>query len=201
MRAATGLWRWRHNPLRRTTDLVEAWVAFAAAVLLCLAVPLAGWAAGVSANTTLQQAVRIQQQERTPTTATVLRTAERAPAEPGADRSGEERLRPAVVARWTAPDGTPRTGTVTTTRAQADPGDRFPLWTDRTGRAVTPPMHPETARVHALIAGITVALVVGVLVEVTRRLVVQRLVQRRYARLDRAWAQVGPDWGRTGTGS
>ena len=30
MRAISGLWRWRHNPLRRATDLAEAWVALAA---------------------------------------------------------------------------------------------------------------------------------------------------------------------------
>ena len=27
VRSLIGLWRWRHNPLRRTTDLVEAWLA------------------------------------------------------------------------------------------------------------------------------------------------------------------------------
>ena len=31
MRAAAGVWRWRRNPLRRATDLFEAWVALVAA--------------------------------------------------------------------------------------------------------------------------------------------------------------------------
>ncbi|MFI8824711.1 hypothetical protein [Streptomyces sp. NPDC053431] len=200
MRAVAGLWRWRHNPLRRTTDLVEAWVALTAAVLLCLAVPLAGWAAGASANASLQQSVRAQQRERVPTVARVVRSADPA-GERSAELAGEQRLRPAVVADWTAPDGSRRTGTVTTSREHARPGDMFPLYTDRTGRAVTPPMAAGTARAHALIAGLTVALLVALLIETARRTVVHRLVQRRYARLDRAWAQVGPDWGRTGTGS
>ncbi|MEU6931348.1 hypothetical protein [Streptomyces sp. NPDC046385] len=201
MRAAIGLWRWRRNPLRRTTDVIEAWVAFTAAVLLCLAVPAAGVAAGLSANTSLQRAVRAQYQERVPTVARVVRTAEEGAGQRTAEASGEQRLRPAVVAEWTAPDGSSRTGTVHTTRQHARPGDAFPLWTDRSGRVVPAPMHPETARAHALIAGLTVALLGGLLVETARRLVVQRLVRRRYARLDRAWAQAGPDWGRTGTGS
>ncbi|MER7515477.1 hypothetical protein [Streptomyces sp. NPDC126499] len=205
MRAAIGLWRWRHNPLCRTTDLVEAWVALTAVLLLCLAVPLAGWAAGTSADASLQRSAQAQQRERVPTVARVVRPADTGEARPSGQRtvetSGERRLRPAVVASWTAPDGTPRTGTVTTRRELADPGDHFPLWTDRTGRAVTPPMHPETARTHALIAGLTVALLSGLLVESARRMVVHRLTRRRYARLDRAWAEVGPDWGRTGTGS
>ncbi|MET8504859.1 hypothetical protein ABZV60_09430 [Streptomyces sp. NPDC004787] len=202
MRAAMGLWRWRHNPLRRTTDLVEAWVALVTALLLCLAVPAAGWAAGVSANTSLQHSVRLQQQERVPTVARVVRPAE-PPAEPdrSAEPGAEEPLRPTVVARWTAPDGSTRTGTVPTSRNHAHTGAVFPMWTDRAGRAVTPPMHPDTARAHALIAGLTVALLSAFLIESARRLVVHRLTQRRYGRLDRAWAQVGPDWGRTGTGS
>ena len=29
MRAITGLWRWRHNPLRRRTDVAEGWIALA----------------------------------------------------------------------------------------------------------------------------------------------------------------------------
>ncbi|GAA3398499.1 Rv1733c family protein [Streptomyces roseoviridis] len=205
MRAAIGLWRWRHNPLCRTTDLIEAWVALAAVLLLCLAVPSAGWAAGTWANASLQRSVHAQERERVATVARVVRAADTGEAGPAGQRAvetaGERRLRPAVVATWTAPDGTPRTGTVTTRRELADPGDRFPLWTDRAGRAVAPPMRPETARAHALIAGITVALFSGFLVESARRAVVHRLARRRYARLDRAWAQVGPDWGRTGTGS
>ncbi|MEV6327649.1 hypothetical protein [Streptomyces sp. NPDC051909] len=202
MRAATGLWRWRHNPLRRTTDLVEAWVAVTAVLLLLLAVPAAGWAAGVSANTSLQHSVRLQQRERVPTVAQVVRTADTpTEADENADMGAEQQLRPAVVARWTAPDGSARTGTVTTSKSHAHAGAVFPMWTDRAGRAVTPPMHPDTARAHALVAGLTVALLSAFLIESARRLVVHRLMQRRYARLDRAWAQVGPDWGRTGTGS
>ncbi|APE20118.1 MULTISPECIES: Rv1733c family protein [Streptomyces] len=202
MRAAIGLWRWRHNPLRRTTDLVEAWVAFAALALLCLVVPLTGWAAGASAHGSLQRAVRTQQEQRVPTSARVVRAADR-PVGGGrtAEATGEERLRRSVVARWTAPDGTVRTATVTTARRTSAPGTTFPLWTDRHGNPVAPPMHPDTARAHAIVAGLTAALLAGLMVETVRRLAVRRLVLLRYARLDRAWAAVGPDWGRTGTGS
>jgi hypothetical protein len=202
VRAAIGLWRWRHNPLRRTTDLVEAWVAFVAAVLLCVLVPLTGWAAGSSADDSLQRAVRVQQEQRVPTTARVVR-----PADPPASRSGtaedagDERLRRQVVARWTAPDGSPRTGTVTTARRTSAPGTAFALWTDRDGRPAPAPMQAGTARAHAAVAGLTAALLTGLLVEIVRRLAVRRLVLLRYARLDRAWAATGPDWGRTGTGS
>lgn len=202
MRAAIGLWRWRHNPLRRTTDLVEALASFIAAVLLCLVVPLTGWAAGSSADVTLQRAVRAQQEQRVPTTARVVRAAERPVSAAGTAEAGDQESgRRSVVARWTAPDGSARTGTVTTARRTSLPGASFPLWTDRDGRPVAPPMQAGTARAHAFIAGLTTALLAGLLVETVRRLVVRRLVLLRYARLDRAWAATGPDWGRTGTGS
>lgn len=202
MRAVTGIWRWRHNPLRRRTDLIEAWVAFMAVVLLALAVPAVGWTAGARTDASLQQAARTQHEQRQRTTARVVRAAD-TPASglhsSGSD--GEEPLRRAVVARWTAPDGTSRTGTVSTRRELADPGDTFPMWTDRGGRPATPPMQSGTARAHALVVGLLATALAAVFVEASRRLVVRRLVQRRYERLDRAWAKAGPDWGRTGAGS
>ncbi|MFI8321544.1 hypothetical protein [Streptomyces sp. NPDC085529] len=202
MRAVTGLWRWRHNPLRRTTDLVEAWVALTAAVLLSVAVPVAGWTVGASAQHSLQRAVHAQQQGRTETTARVLRAAPTPPrATTTSEHTAEQRFRRTVVARWTAPDGTTRTGTVTTARTDATPGGTFSLWTDRDGRPVTAPLARGTARAHAVVAGLTAAALCGLGVELVRRLVMRRLRHRRYARLDRAWASVGPDWGRTGAGS
>ncbi|WP_329123716.1 Rv1733c family protein [Streptomyces sp. NBC_01353] len=202
MRAATGVWRWRHNPLRRTTDLIEAWVALTAVVLLALAVPTAGWISGVRTDASLQRAVQAQYRLRQPTTARVVRLADTpAPGLTSPESADEQPLRRSVVARWTAPDGTPRTGTVTTRRELADPGDTFRLWTDRGGRPVTAPMLPETAHAHAIAIGLLTAALAGVFVEAARRLVVRRLVHRRYQRLDRAWAKAGPDWGRTGAGS
>ncbi|MFD4375953.1 hypothetical protein [Streptomyces sp. NPDC058486] len=202
MRAVTGLWRWRRNPLRRTTDLVEAWVALVAAVTLCVAMPLAGWTAHSSAQQSLQRAVRAQQAGRAATTAQVLRPAPTPPnASASTDQAAEQRFRRTVVARWTAPDGTVRTGTVSTSRGSSSPGDSFTLWTDRDGRAVAAPLARDTARAHAFIAGLTAALLAGLGVEIVRRLVMRRLRFRRYARLDRAWASVGPDWGRTDAGS
>ncbi|MFF9344669.1 MULTISPECIES: hypothetical protein [unclassified Streptomyces] len=202
MRAVTGLWRWRRNPLRRGTDLVEAWVALVAAVALCVATPAAGWAAGAAAQRSLQRAVHAQQAGRVATTAQVLRSAPTPPsAAASSEQAAAQRFRRAVVARWTAPDGTSRTGTVTTSRGSSAPGDSFELWTDRDGRPVAAPLAGDTARAHAVLVGLMVAALTGVAVELVRRLVMRRLRLRRYARLDRAWASVGPDWGRTGTGS
>ncbi|MGA4957716.1 Rv1733c family protein [Streptomyces lavendulocolor] len=203
MRAVVGLRRWRHNPLRRTTDLAEAWVALVALLLICVAAPVTGLVAGTLTHTSLQQTARWQQQHRHPVTARVLDpgddTAPRAARD--AEATAEHRLRRPVPARWTGPDGTPRTGVLTTARQDTAPGDTFRVWTDDRGRPVDPPLTEANARDHAVLAGIGTALLAAGLVEGVRRIVVWRMVQLRYARLDRAWARAGQDWGRAGAGS
>ena len=49
VRAIRGLWRWRRNPLRRTTDLAEAWLAFAALLLVLVGAPVVGVVVGTVA--------------------------------------------------------------------------------------------------------------------------------------------------------
>ncbi|MER7572705.1 hypothetical protein [Streptomyces sp. NPDC126514] len=202
MRAISGLWRWRHNPLRRATDLAEAWVALCALLLLLALAPVAGALVGAAAQEALQESVREQRASRHQVTATVTGTLGDSPldADPETAATGRE-VRTRVLADWTAPDGTERHGAVTTRTADPQPGDRFPLWTDRQGRTTARPLDSATATTHAVLAGFGAALLVTGLVESARRLIVWRMVRRRYARWDRAWERAGPDWGRTGAGS
>ncbi|MFJ8074209.1 hypothetical protein ACIQ7Q_09795 [Streptomyces sp. NPDC096176] len=201
MRAAMGLWRWRHNPLRRTTDLFEAWLALAAAVLVVTAGPAVGWITGALTEESLRQSVRVQCLQRHATTATVIGAASTPRPVAFDTEAAVNEERRAVRAKWAAPDGSTRTGTVPTALRTAGPGDTFSLWTDDSGRIAPRPMDMATVEVHAALAGVAASMAWGVLVECTRRLVVWRLVRHRHAALDRAWAAVGPDWGRTGAGS
>ncbi|MDG4865477.1 hypothetical protein P8605_45760 [Streptomyces sp. T-3] len=201
MRAMAGLWRWRHNPLCRRTDLVEAWVALAAAALIAVAVPLVGFTTGARTQDALQQAVREQHEKRHQITATVQRSLPHHPVDSDPETASERDGRVRVVANWTAPDGSRRSGTVLADLRRAEPGDRFALWTDADGRVVARPLDPATAGTHAALAGIGAAAAALGLVECARRIVVRRLVHGRYAEWDSEWAKVGPDWGRTGTGS
>ncbi|MEW1720463.1 hypothetical protein [Streptomyces sp. NPDC093109] len=202
MRTIVGLWRWRRNPLRRRTDLVEAWVAFTAALLIALAAPAVGVLCWSAADSSLRETVRLQHEERHRTAAEVVELSkERVPVvydveSPGVRDSGRR-----VVATWRAPDGAELTGTVATSLRDPRPGDTFTFWTDRSGDEAPAPMEPAVAGFHALLVGFGSALLAAALVECARRLAVWRLVQRRYRRLDRAWAKAGPDWGRTGAGS
>ncbi|MFB7180293.1 hypothetical protein ACFCYI_21650 [Streptomyces sp. NPDC056257] len=204
MRTAMGVWRWRRNPLRRPTDLFEAWVAFAALVCVLVVAPAVGWVAGVRVDGTLQQAAQEQRQERHLVPAVVVRpapvsAAEEVSADPSAQRTAPHRTQ--IVASWTAPDGSSHEGTVPAAEEPPRAGDRFRIWTDAHGRLVGQPLDPSAAAFHAGMAGLAAAIGVAALGETVRRLVVRRLVHRRYIRLDRAWAAAGPDWGRAGAGS
>lgn len=202
VRAVSGVWRWRHNPLRRRTDLCEAWVALVALLLMLLAAPAAGLMSASLTDDALQQAVRAQRDRRHLTTAVVVRRAvgpARFVDEP--EGSVAERAARTVSATWKAPDGTVRRGTVPTTSRKTEPGSRVRIWIDDEGLPAPRPMDMATAHTHAVLAGIGASMVMAGLVEAARRLVVWRMMQRRYVRLDHAWAKAGPDWGRTGTGS
>ncbi|MET9853824.1 hypothetical protein ABZY57_12845 [Streptomyces sp. NPDC006450] len=203
MRTAMGVWRWRRNPLRRQTDLFEAWVAFATLLCVLLVAPAIGWAAGLRVDGTLQRAAREQRDERHLVPAVVVRPTPDpllgAAADPAAQRQTPQRTQ--IVASWTAPDGSSHQGTVPAAEEPPRPGDRFRIWTDAHGRLVGQPLDPSSASFHAGMAGLAAALGIAALVETLRRLVVRRLMHRRYIRLDRAWAAAGPDWGRAGAGS
>ncbi|MEU3405934.1 hypothetical protein ABZ766_18615 [Streptomyces sp. NPDC006670] len=205
MRTAMGVWRWRRNPLRRRTDLVEAWVACLALVCVLLVAPAVGWASGLRVDGILQRAAREQRQERYLVPAVVVRPADAAAAaaggraEPSAQRTAPART--TIVASWTAPDGSSHQGAVPAAEEPPRAGDRFRIWTDLRGRLVGQPLDPGAASFHAAMAGLAAALTSAALAETLRRLVVRRLMHRRYMRLDRAWAAAGPDWGRAGAGS
>lgn len=201
MRAISGLWRWRRNPLRRGTDLTEAWVALAALFLVLVAAPLVGAVIGSVAQSSLQRAVQSQQRSRHLVTATVVRKLNRVLPAPDPESSTTQNASIRVFADWTAPDGTPQHGTVPAELKSPRPGDHFTLWTDDHGRLAARPLDGATATTHAVLAGIGAAAATAGLIEGGRRLIVWRMVLRRYARWDQAWDRAGPDWGRTGTGS
>ncbi|MEU9236364.1 Rv1733c family protein [Streptomyces subrutilus] len=203
MWTAMGVWRWRRNPLRRPTDLFEAWVAFAALLCVLLVAPAIGCVAGIQVDGTLQQAALAQRQERHLVPAVVVRPAAESAADASADPSAQRTApsRTQVVAAWTAPDGSVHQGTVPAAEEPPRAGEQFRIWTDARGRVVGQPLDPSVAALHAAVAGLAAALAAAALAETVRRLVVRRLVHRRYIRLDRAWAAAGPDWGRAGAGS
>ncbi|MBV2352896.1 hypothetical protein KUM39_00740 [Streptomyces sp. J2-1] len=201
MRAVSGLWRWRSNPLRRATDLAEAWVTLVAVVLLAVASPLVGFAVGTSTHQALQRTVREQRHARHLVVATVVRRLGGGPVDTDSDTITARDSRSRVLAAWTAPDGSHHRGAAHVGLRSPRHGDRFALWTDPHGRITNRPLDAPTATTHAVLAGLGAALLAAGVVESARRLVVWHMVRHRYTLWERAWDRAGPDWGKAGTGS
>jgi hypothetical protein len=174
-------------------------VALIAALVVAAGAPAVGIAAGFAAQDALARMVREQHQQRHPVTATVVRRLPHPPVDPDPETASDRDTHHRVVATWPVRSGT-RTGPAIAPR-DAAPGDRFRVWTDRAGRLVARPMDRSTADAHAALAGLGVGAAVAGTVEGARRLVVWRLVRRRYEQWDQEWWRAGQDWGRTGTGS
>jgi hypothetical protein len=201
LRAISGLWRWRHNPLRRGTDLAEAWAALLTLLLMLVAAPLAGAFAADATHDLLRHAADSQRASRHTVVATVVRKLPAASVDPESGAPVGPGSHSRVVADWAAPDHSTRRSPVTAELRDPQRGDRFTVWTDDQGRLVARPMDATAVAGQAVLCGAAAALLAASVAEGGRRLTVRRLLQRRYQGWDRAWERSGPDWGRTGTGS
>ncbi|WP_246113614.1 Rv1733c family protein [Streptomyces montanus] len=181
------LWRWRSNPLRRHDDIVEAWIVLAMGTVIALGGVLAGLAAAHATYDFLAQ----QRAGRHDVQAVLLeRTPEVVVTEAGA---GNARFRAKV--RWTAADGTTRTGTAMVD-AGRKAGAMVQVWTDNQGNLTTEPTTVAEASVFAGYAGTAAALAVGGVTYAAGRVTRWRLDQRRYDQWAREWRLVGPQWAR-----
>jgi hypothetical protein len=100
-----------------------------------------------------------------------------------------------VTARWTAPDGHKRAGSIPVSTSLAA-GRTVPLWVDTAGSPTgPPPRHAAPAAVEALAAVLAIAALGAVLWSLARtgRWMLDR---RRLADWEVAWAAVGPQWTR-----
>jgi hypothetical protein len=191
MRTRVRGWRWRHNPLRRRSDVVEAWVALVVAVLLCAGAPLAGLAAGRSAYDGARATAAEQRAERHRVRAEVT---EQAPAGVPTSEGGREPASWATV-RWTEPGERPRTSRARVP-AGTQVGDRTYIWLDDRGRIVTAPADGTAIWQHAVTAGAgATGAVAGVVL--AAHFVVRRVsLRHRMAEWEQEWARTGPEWGR-----
>jgi len=201
MRSVIGLWRWRDNPLCRRSDRREGWLTLCAVLLIAIGAPLVGMLGAGSAHDALLRNVREQQRTRHPVWATVESVQSRAPLDSDPESAGQHAGRRHVIAQWAGPDGSSHKNALGTQQRVRQPGDRFRIWTDARGHLVHRPLSARTASSHAALAGLAAGAAAAGLVEGGRRLAVRQLMRRRYARWDRDWQRIGPDWGRTGSNS
>ncbi|MFD7707163.1 hypothetical protein [Streptomyces sp. NPDC059786] len=179
------LWRWRRNPLRRPSDVLEAWVVLAAGILCVLCGVLTGLVAAQSVETGLAR----ERAEWHPVRASLPGDAPAAAAK----AAGSDRVWAKV--RWTAADGTGHLGEVRVA-AGTPAGTAVTVWTDGAGRMVTRPATESQARLRSSLIGALVGLSAASVPVVCGRLVAVRLERRRMRHWDEAWRRFDPLWGR-----
>lgn len=188
MRSQVWLWRWRSNPLRRRSDVAEAWIGLAAAVALAVGVPVVGASTAVVLDGAVHQTAQEQQSARHLTDAVLLRDAV---SDANGYRAGRGTDRIWVKVTWKAPDGSVRGGA-----AKADAGLRAgattPVWTDDEGRLTTRPLTAAQATANAVGGGAFAAGMAIVVVVAARRFALGRLDRQRMEQWDTALAELGP---------
>jgi hypothetical protein len=179
------------NPLRRGCDRAEAWIRLGVVVVFLVVGPLAAIAVGHWASDSGAAAGRAQAAAEHRTRAVLLGSAPAASNYPMAGNSVAAWVR----ARWTAPDGTSRTGDVQVT-AGARAGDTVTVWSDASGTLAGPPIgHAQIlSRVITFVGVISAALAILLLsaLWMTRR----AIDRRRLAAWETGWSAVGPQWSR-----
>ncbi|MDQ0958132.1 hypothetical protein QFZ66_002010 [Streptomyces sp. B4I13] len=184
------LWRWRSNPLRRRDDVVEAWIVLAVWTVIALGGTLVGV---VTAHAADESFAQLRAHRHAVRAVLVESTADAVLSEEGAFG---ERVRAKV--RWTASDGSSRTGRTLVDAGQRA-GSRFVVWTDDEGRLTTEPQSASEASVEAACLGTLAALALGGLTYGAGRAARWRLDQRRTDQWGRQWEQIGPQWRRKTT--
>jgi hypothetical protein len=109
------------NPLRRLTDRIETWLTAMVFVVTLGLVPVLAWHTAASFYRTTAAAATQDQTGRVQVTTMLDRDTSYA-----THGDGVQLQQPPVPARWTAPDGTPRTGLVVPTAA-ASAGTTSPI--------------------------------------------------------------------------
>ncbi|MFG2937014.1 hypothetical protein [Streptomyces sp. NPDC048282] len=178
-------WRWRRNPLRRHSDVVEGWVVLALWVLTLVGGALAGWAAAAGVDRTIAD----RWAGVHPVSAELTESA----AHGTPVIAGYDTGRTWVTVRWTAADGSVHTG-----RAKALPtaaaGSQVRVWANRGEALVAEPPGKAESTFEGVVAGTLAAQLTVTVGYGTGRLIRHRLLDRRLAEWDTEWRRIGPQW-------
>ncbi|MER6418296.1 hypothetical protein [Streptomyces sp. NPDC001137] len=178
------LWRWRHNPLRRHSDCVEAWIVLATWTIALVCGLLAGFAADAAMQDSLaarRAAVHSVSAELTRNVDSTTNVS----TDGGATVWG--------TVRWTAADGTTHTG-LTRVDPSSTAGTPVTVWIDNRGALATrPPSGGDARGQSALTGALAAAGAVGVVL-CCGRLARRRLDRRRMGAWEAEWERVGPQW-------
>lgn len=182
-----GFWPDR-NPLRRSLDRVEAVVLAAVIAMFLAGAPIAAFATGQWAAHGAAAAARAERAAWYPVRAIILHGVPR----PSDNPYGAVYL-VHVPARWTAPDGAVRTGTVTAA-AGTPVGATVTIWTSGQGVPMGPPLSAAQISRQTVLASLMAVLCLAVLLTVFTFVIRRFLNRRRMAAWDAEWSATGPQW-------
>ncbi|MFJ2605500.1 hypothetical protein ACIQOU_02315 [Streptomyces sp. NPDC091279] len=189
MRTRVRGWRWRHNPLRRHCDIVEAWTALLVAILLCVGAPLAGVLAGWWAHDYARTVAAAQRAPLHEVRAQVL-TTDPTPLPDG--ENGQGHVYRATV-RWTDPH-TGRHTAAATLPTEARKGSDVDVWLDARDRPVLPPPGSTAIWQHTLTVGVCAAGSTAGLVLFGNAVVRRTATRHRMNEWEREWERTEPKW-------
>ncbi|MGW7528689.1 Rv1733c family protein [Streptomyces sp. NPDC054783] len=189
MRTRVCGWRWRRNPLRRHSDVVEAWTMLVVAVLLFVVTPLVGVAAGLYAHDTARAVAATQRAERHRIRAQVVGSP---PERLSAEQGGRAYAYRAQV-RWTEPGKGTRTAWARVP-AGTHTGDTVSVWFDARGRSVAPPPDDAAVWQHTVTVGLVAAGGTAAVVLLGHAMERRIALRHRLAEWEREWARTGPRW-------
>lgn len=187
-------WRWRRNPLRRRSDVVEGWAALVMAVLLLVGAPLAGVLVGAWGY---GEAHSVAQRLRAELHMVRARVTGPVPQVSGTAPGGREQTY-RVSVRWTPPGEPPRT-TTAPIAAGTRTGATVTVWLDPSGVGMSAP--PTSAMVwqQALSAGLCGAGGTAGTALVGYALFRRTALKHRLTEWERDWARTEPEWTHGGT--
>jgi hypothetical protein len=186
-RAVRGVWPDR-NPLRRTTDRVEAalLITFLAVFLACA--PLLGAATWHWAHAAAQHAEREQRATSHQVSAVLLQS-----APPPVLAASATSSVAGVRAQWMVPGGAARTGDVPVPGGMKA-GNTVTVWIDRAGQLTGPPLSPAQVTGQAAQAAATASALLALVLAGALLLARRALNRRRLAAWDVGWSAFGPRW-------
>ena len=178
-----------HNPLRRRSDLVEAWLLPAAiAAFLILSPFLLGAASRVVHD---ENAAVVQAQRSWHRATAVLLEAVPGPL---MTDNGANTWMTWTPARWTT-GGRQHVGHVPAS-AGTSAGSSVTIWVDSAGNVQTPPLTAPQVQDRVVLAAVIALAVLATLLAVAAAICTYLLNRRRLAEWGTAWLSVGPQWSR-----
>ncbi|WP_328744694.1 hypothetical protein OHT57_04835 [Streptomyces sp. NBC_00285] len=191
MRTRVRGWRWRRNPLRRRSDVVEAWTVLSVALLLLLVAPLAGAVVGRWAHDDARAVAVQQRAERHRVRAEVVG---KVPDSPPTVQGGRERPY-RVTVRWSQAGGVVKTAEARVPTGTHQ-GAKIDVWFDSRGRNVAPPPDSTAIWQHTLTMGACGAGAAIALILLGNSLVRGAANRHRLVEWEREWALTEPQWSR-----